>query len=262
MNTLIRHGLVALLLCAAFVARAEDSAPIAVDGTRVWHVSDQLQIRQLAPDLWEHTSWHLLDSNRPYPSNGLIVRDGDSITLIDTAWGIEPTRQLIDWIDANLQLPIVHVIPTHFHDDRIGGWPELDVRGIALAQSPKTRELAAGKQITAPHDPVLDGLTQGTAVTVGAVEVYSPGPGHSPDNLVVWFPKYQLLFGGCMIKSMSAAAMGNLSDADLAHWPQAVRNIQARYPQIRTVIPGHFESGGPELLDHTLTLLRHATPAD
>jgi glyoxylase-like metal-dependent hydrolase (beta-lactamase superfamily II) len=259
MNIAIRLCIAALLLCATAIAHASDSATASQAGERYWHVSDELQIRQLAPDLWEHTSWHLLDGNRPYPSNGLIVRDGDSVTLIDTAWGVEPTRQLIDWIDATLKLPIAHVIPTHFHDDRIGGWPELAVRDIVLAQSPRTQALAAGKQISAPHDPVLDGLTQGKAAQIGAIEVFYPGPAHSGDNLVVWFPKYQLLFGGCMIKSMSAAALGNVADADPAHWPQAVRNIQARYPQIRTVIPGHFESGGPELLDHTLALLRHAT---
>lgn len=219
-----------------------------------WTVSDDLQIEQLADGLWQHISWQRLTNGQRYPSNGLIVNDGAQLLLIDTAWGTEPTRQLLDWIDRELQKPIALVIPTHFHDDRIGGWPVLAARAIPLAASPQTLQLAEAEHITAIHDPALDTLTVGGAVRIGPVEVFSPGPGHSPDNLVVWVPSHDLLFGGCAVKSMTSG-IGNIADADLSQWPASIRRIQLRYPQIETVVPGHLASGSRALLDHTLQVL-------
>ncbi len=228
---------------------------------RSWHVSDDLQVEQLSPDVWMHTSWATLANDQRYPANGLIVRDGDALMLVDTAWGVEPTRALLDWIEDELRLPVRQVVSTHFHDDRIGGWPALAERDIPLLLAPLTRALAAGEHIDATLGHALDGITVGTAVTVGPIEVFYPGPGHSPDNVVVWIPDAQMLAGGCAVKASSATALGNTADADLKRWPEAIRRIQQRYPQVRTVVPVHYAPGGPELLDHTLALLgSSATP--
>ena len=37
-----------------------------------------------------------------YPSNGLIVRDGDELLLIDTAWGAKNTAALLAEIESKL----------------------------------------------------------------------------------------------------------------------------------------------------------------
>ena len=36
------------------------------------------------------------------------------------------------------------------------------------------------------------------------MEVFYPGPGHAPDNVVVWVGRERLLFGGCLLKDEEA----------------------------------------------------------
>jgi len=91
-------------------------------------------------------------------------------------------------------------------------------------------------------------------VTIGSVEVFFPGAGHTQDNLVVWVPQHRTLFGGCIVKNAHDRTLGNTADADLREWPASLRRLQTRYGQASLVVPGHGEPGGPELLQHTLDL--------
>ena len=53
-------------------------------------------------------------------SNGLIVRDGDELLLIDTAWGAKNTAALLAEIEKQIGLPVTRAVSTHFRDDRVG----------------------------------------------------------------------------------------------------------------------------------------------
>jgi metallo-beta-lactamase class B len=253
-----RYGFVtlaALLLgCAAPTSR-----PAGAD--QLIRVSEDLQIRRIDPDVWVHTSWHVLADQRRLSSNGLIVRDGAQLMLIDTGWGVAPTQELVDWIARDLQLPIAGLIPTHHHDDRIGGWPVLATLGVPLLATPQTLSLSADADITQTLDPVLTTLSENQTLAIGAVEVFAPGPAHSPDNLMVWLPAQAILFGGCAIKAADATRLGNIDEADFRGWPLAIQRAQQRYPQARVVVPGHGEPGDRSLLSHTLDLLKAETPA-
>jgi metallo-beta-lactamase class B len=55
-----------------------------------------------------------------------------------------------------------------------------------------------------------------------------------------------------MVRSADASALGNLADASLPTWADAVRAVRARYPSPAIVVPGHGELGDASLLDHTL----------
>ena len=82
-------------------------------------------------------------------------------------------------------------------------------------------------------------------------QVYFPGPSHSPDNLVVYFPTRNILFGGCMVIGWDSA--GNTADADLNAWPQSVRKL-SRF-DFDTLVPGHGDRLDPGLVEHTINLL-------
>ena len=73
--------------------------------------------------------------------------------------------------------------------------------------------LSPGLADAAP-DALPELVTPGTAVTVGTIEVFFPGAGHTRDNLVVWLPEHRVLFGGCMVKSARGRTPGNLADAE------------------------------------------------
>ena len=82
--------------------------------------------------------------------------------------------------------------------------------------------------------------------------LFYPGAGHSEDNIVVWLEKHKVLFGGCLIKSLEAKGMGNLSDANVNQWRQSITNItDAFLLNTAVVVPGHGKPGDIELLRHT-----------
>lgn len=92
------------------------------------------------------------------------------------------------------------------------------------------------------------------------VELYYPGAGHAPDNIVAWVPDRRLLFGGCLVKSAVAESLGYRGDADLAAWPGSIAAVRARFPDAALIVPGHGEPGSTELYTNTLRLLEEARP--
>jgi metallo-beta-lactamase class B VIM len=250
------------LLCwliAGFIALLSMKLPAAGEvlpdpaPTKSWQVTSELEIRELQPGIWEHTSWYTFPNGIRYPSNGLIVAEDDSVLLIDTAWGVTPTEDLLDWIETELGLPVSAVIATHSHDDRMGGAPILAERGIPLFAHPLSVPLAISKGWPEPRS--IGSLEPGDAVEFGAVEVFYPGAAHTVDNIMVWLPERRLLVGGCAVKSADATTMGNVTDADLDEWPRSMRRTAEHYPDARLILPGHGDIGGPELLTHTTQLL-------
>jgi metallo-beta-lactamase class B VIM len=217
-------------------------------------ITRDLQVRDLRPGVWLHTSWHVLDDGTRFPSNGLLVRDGDHLILVDTAWGEEPTEQLLAWVDAALKLPVRAAVITHFHDDRLGGAPALARRGIPFYGHPLTPALAATIKLPAPQ--VLAKLGNAGGVDhVGTAEVFYPGPAHTRDNVVVWLPDSRVLFGGCAVRA-ATSGLGNVADADLDAYPASMRRVLERYGAAEVVVPGHGDVGGTDLLRHTLLLFK------
>jgi metallo-beta-lactamase class B len=72
----------------------------------------------------------------------------------------------------------------------------------------------------------------------------------------VFFPKYDVLFGGCIVKSADAKSIGNTADAQVKNWPAVIDAMLKRYKNVSVVIPGHGEPGGYDLLVHTRELLK------
>ena len=218
-------------------------------------VSADLHVRELRPGVWMHTSWQRLDDGKRFPSNGLVVREGDHLVLVDTAWGEPATAELLGWVDRTLKLPVKAVVVTHFHGDRLGGAAALQRRGVAFYGHPLTAELAATVKLPPPR--TLAGLAKAGSVDhLESVEVFYPGPAHTRDNVVVWLPKSRFLVGGCAVRAAGTTALGNVADADVSEWPGSIRRVLERYGEADVVVPGHGEPGGRELLEHTLELAK------
>jgi len=238
-------ALAALLLVAAPAPAVMKSAPL----------QSTVKLRLLRPGVWIHTSRYVFPDGSVIPANGLVVKEGGGLVLIDTAWGEMLTADLLDEIHREIKLPVRRAIVTHSHADRIAGADLLRKRGIPVFAHPLTCRRAAAVAIAMPSDS-LPGLRKpGDAEFVGSVEVFYPGPAHSPDNIVVWVPSARVLFGGCAVKSVDSN-LGNLADADTRAWPDAIHRVMERYHQAEVVVPGHGAEGGRELLTHTLELLK------
>lgn len=236
----------ALLLVAGGGHAAPRTAPV--------QVTADLEVIPLADGVWLHRSWRVIDGGTRFPSNGLLVRDGDGIVLVDTAWGDTLTAVLLAWADTALAWPVRLAIGTHAHDDRIGGCATLSDRGIPLKVSPAThRRLSLADAAYARIIPQLH--RTGDAVRVGGLEVFAMGPAHAPDNVAVWLPRQRVLFGGCAVRPATSTSRGNVADADTLQWSSAIMRLQLRYARALQVVPGHGDVGGTELLAHTRRLL-------
>lgn len=218
-----------------------------------WEVTADLQVIELQPGVWLHTSWQVLNNGVRFPSNGLLVRDGEGLILIDTAWGEASTAALLEWAQSELGLSVERAFSTHWHDDRLGGASVLQQHAIPFFAHPRTRAIAEAQGLPLPT--AIANLAPGETFSFGPVEVFYPGPGHTPDNTMVWLPSLHLLVGGCAVKSADAQTLGFTGDADLARWPDSIERTQQAYPDAVWVVPGHGAVGDAALLEHTRALL-------
>jgi beta-lactamase class A/glyoxylase-like metal-dependent hydrolase (beta-lactamase superfamily II) len=217
-------------------------------------LTPDVRVERLAPGLWLHETWSA-DADR-ISANGVLLEtpDGGSV-LFDTGWSDAQAEALARWAEGELGRPIRRAVATHAHGDRLGGARALAARGIpvqALALTAQ-RTRAAGGALVPDSVP---GLSAGRVADAAGFELLHPGPGHTPDNLVAYFPAQRVLFGGCLVKSDTATTRGNLREADLAAWPATVARVRATYPRVLRVVPGHGAVGGPRALTHTERMFR------
>jgi metallo-beta-lactamase class B len=207
----------------------------------------------LTPTIWRHVTYQETENWGNVPANGLLVLDGKQAALVDTPWTPEQTAFLLEWLEKNRHVRVSVAVVTHSHPDRLGGLPEIRRRNIRSIGLEKTRSLALEANVEAPQET----FTAERSVTLGSRELllFYPGAGHTVDNIVVWIGDEQVLFGGCLVKSRDALNLGNTSESDLKAWPSTLGAVREKFPTIRTVVPGHGDPGGGELIDHTIRLL-------
>jgi len=215
-------------------------------------VSNDVTLQAIAPGVWVYTTYFDVPDSGRTGANGLVVADGAEAVLINLPWTDEQTGALFDWIAKNSGATVKAVVPTHFHRDCMGGLAEAHRRGAISYGLDKT--IAFARQDHLPVPQLSFQLR--TAIRCGTlmILVTHPGAGHTTDNVVAWLPKQQVLFGGCLIKSLDAQSLGNTSDGDLMAYPATLQKVKTAYPNAGIVVPGHGDWGGPELIDHTLKL--------
>ena len=214
----------------------------------------------------------------PWEANSLAVVMDDHLVLVDTPWTPEATQKLLLWLESQVGPKEIVAINTHFHLDNLGGNPFLveqdipvfgsdltvellaergqasldqTVQWLQAEEDPRFAQALATQELVAPTEIFDIGDGQNLEFGDQSLVVYYPGPAHTSDNLVVYFPERKLLFGGCMIIGWDR--IGNTSDADLAAWPESVHRLEKF--QFDILIPGHGERLDPSLVEHTLEIL-------
>lgn len=215
--------------------------------------SDDLVITQIAENAFEHTSFLQTQDFGNVPCNGLIVRNDDETLVFDTPTNDKSTEELIRWIDETLHCKINAVIPTHFHNDCLGGLKAFHEKGIPSYAYSRTIELAKENDLIVPQNSFSDSLI----LKVGRENIIAKffGEGHTKDNVVGYFPAEKVMFGGCLIKELDASK-GYLGDANVNDWSATVEKVKKAYPEVKIIVPGHGEYGDSRLLDYTINLFR------
>lgn len=216
-------------------------------------IHPDVKLKKLTQGVWRHITYMEMEKYGRVPANGLLVIDGKKAVMIDTPWTGEQTTLLIDWLEKNKKVRLESVIPTHWHVDCMGGLELAHKRGAKSYALDKTIERAKKEKLPVPGNGFKDKFTLKCGAT--ALELFYPGGGHTIDNIVVWLPEKQILFGGCAVKTSNSKTLGNLNDAVLKEWPGTVNALLKRYPNARWVVPGHGKPGGMDYLKHTMKLL-------
>lgn len=250
MKILIKTFLVMLLSCGVLMVNAQRNETFK---PKVVYQSDDLIITQISKNSFEHTSYLQTQDFGKVPCNGLVVSDSKQAIVFDTPTNNKSADELIKWLTEKLHFKIKAIIPTHFHDDCLGGLKAFHHHRIPSYANFKTIALAKENKFEVPQN----GFKEALLLKVGKQTVTAKffGEGHTKDNVVGYFPSENILFGGCLIKELDATK-GNLGDANVETWSNTVEKVKKAYPNVRLVIPGHGERGDSKLLDYTINLFK------
>lgn len=216
----------------------------------VLYKSDNLIINQISENVYVHISYKETQDYGNVACNGMIVRDKNEVIVFDTPTNNKSSEELIKWV-LSLDCKIKAVVPTHFHDDSLGGLQTFHSNGIPSYSFKETIRLAKEQKYEVPLHSFDDCIV--LELNSKKVIVSFFGEGHTKDNVVAYFPDEEVLFGGCLIKSIDSSR-GFLGDAYVSKWSKTVKKIKKKYPNLKIVIPGHGEYGDSSLLDYTIRL--------
>ncbi len=216
--------------------------------------SENLRIYRLTDHVYKHISYLQTRDFGNVACNGMIVIDGNEAIVFDTPIDDASSLELIQWITREHNSKIVAVIPTYYHADNLGGLNEFHRQDIPSYALQKTIDIAKEKNYPLPQN-AFDNFME---LKVGNKNVYAEflGEGHTADNIIGYFPAENILFGGCLVKSVDADK-GNLEEANEQEWSETIMRLKQKYPDIRYIIPGHGKPGGVELLDYTMVLFQN-----
>ncbi|GGF18471.1 subclass B1 metallo-beta-lactamase [Flavobacterium limi] len=212
-----------------------------------------LQISHLTGDFYVYKTFH--DYNGTLISaNAMYLVTDKGVVLFDTPWDETQYQPLLDNIKAKHNKDVIMCFATHSHEDRAGGLEFYRQKEIKTYTIKATDEILKSEnkkraEFIIPND---------TTFTIGqhSFEVCYPGKGHAPDNIVVWFDKEKVLYGGCFIKSAEAKDLGYLGNADVKEWEKSIQKVQTKFKNPIYIIPGHDDWTNVESLKHTLKMVQ------
>jgi len=210
-----------------------------------------LKISHLTGDFYVFTTYNYYKGDR-IPANGMYLLTNKGGVLFDSPWDTTQFQPLLDSIRVRHNNSVVMCIATHFHEDRTGGLEYYRQQGIKTYTTRKTDELSR-KRDKKRAEFLID---KDTVITVGqySFQIYYPGPGHAPDNIVIWFEKERVLYGGCLVKSVEDSDLGNLGDASVTGYSTTIKNVQEKCRKPKYIIPGHNDWTNTKSLEHTLKM--------
>ncbi|MBZ4034831.1 subclass B1 metallo-beta-lactamase [Flavobacterium sp. 17A] len=211
-----------------------------------------LQISHLTGDFYVYKTFSNYKGVK-ISANAMYVVTNKGVILFDAPWDKTQFQPLLDSIKLKHNKEVVMLFGTHSHEDRAGGFDFYKKKGIKTYSIKLTDDIL--KKNNEPRSEFI--IPNDSIFTVGQYkfEVYYPGKGHAPDNIVVWFAKEKILYGGCFVKSIEAINLGNLGDADVKEWKKSIAKVEAKFQKPKYIIPGHDGGNTNKSLNHTLKLV-------
>jgi metallo-beta-lactamase class B len=213
----------------------------------------KLKIAHLTGDFYLYTTYSTYEGTKT-PAHGMYLLTDKEVVLFDTPWDTTQFQPLLDSIQFRHSKEVSICIATHWHSDRTDGLEFYKQKGIKTYTTKLTDELC--KKNNKKRAEFL--IEKDTLFNVGnhAFETYYPGPGHTEDNIVLWFAKEKVLYGGCLIKGAEAKNLGFLGDGNTAEYETTLKNVQQKYPDPKFIIVSHHNWKNPNSLRHSIRMAK------
>lgn len=213
--------------------------------------SETLKIRKLTDNVFMHITYLDTESWGKVACNGMLVIDSNEAVVFDTPSKSKVAKEFINWVENTKKATIKAVVPTHFHVDCLGSLNAFHDKEIPSYASLKTIKFAKKQDAIIPQH----GFHNNFELKVGKNKIVCEflGEGHTKDNIVGYYSKDKVLFGGCLVKTLKGEK-GNLADANVKEWANTVDAVKEKYKDVKCVIPGHGKEGGIALLNYTIEL--------
>jgi glyoxylase-like metal-dependent hydrolase (beta-lactamase superfamily II) len=227
--------------------------------------------KKISPSVWYVEGVTALGSveNKNFISNAAFIVGPDGIVVIDALGSPALAEALIAAIGKVSAKKITTVIVTHYHADHIYGLQSFQKIGAKIIAHPAAKEylnsetatqrLSASRVELAPwvdeNTKLIEAdtwISNETKLSLSGIElVIKPvGPAHTPEDVVIFFPKDKVLFAGDLLFRGRLPFIG--STADTGPWILALNSFLTF--KAKVAIPGH----GPvsESADADIELLR------
>jgi metallo-beta-lactamase class B len=177
---------------------------------------------------------------------------GEGVVMFDTPWDSTQFQPLLDSIKARHHKEVIMAFATHWHEDKTAGLEYYRRLGIRTYTTKKTDELSR-KNGKKRAEFVM---TKDTLFNVGKyrLETFYPGPGHTEDNIVIWFPKDRVLFSGCLIKGAADENLGFLGDGDKMEYGNTLKRVQQKFPKPKFITVAHSDWHDLNSLKHSIEM--------
>ncbi len=216
-------------------------------------VSNELTITHLKGDFYVFTTYKIFGTKKQ-DANGMYMVTDSGVVIFDSPWDTCPFQPLLDSIKKRHHKNVIINIATHSHEDRTSGLAYYRTHGIKTFTTVQTDEIS--KENGRPRAEFL--MQKDTAFHIGqyTFQTYYAGPGHTKDNIVIWFDKEKILYGGCLVKSIDAADLEYIGEANIPEWSKTIKKVQAKFEKPAFIITGHHSWKSSSALEHTLKLIK------
>lgn len=167
-----------------------------------------LLVRKLSSHVYVHTSFLTTQDFGKVPYNGMLVLNNHEAIKLDTPVDNQSAEELIKYATHHLNCKISAVIPTHFHDDCVGGLEKFNEYNIPSYASKRTIQLLRNKGTRFSRP--IKGFDSLLTLNVGDQKAYAVFLEKGiPGTMSLDIFRRQCCFGGCLIKEIGASK-GNL----------------------------------------------------
>ncbi len=213
----------------------------------------KLKISHLTGDFYIYTTYNSYEESK-VPANGMYLVSNNAVVMFDTPWDTTQFQPLLDSIQFKHNKKVVMCFATHWHSDKTAGLEYYRQQGIKTYTTILTDELS--KKNNKKRAEFL--MAKDTVFHAGqySFETFYPGQGHTSDNIVIWFKKEKILYGGCLIKGAEDDNLGYLGDANVTAYASTLKKVRKKCRKPKFIIIAHSDWKNIHSLKHSLKMAK------